>query len=98
MGTVTAANVREDHGARGDAAGRTDRRNVQHAIDTTGEAGGGRVFFPPGTYMIGGPNDRDGLWIPGSNIELVGSGAGCTTLKLGVGVNAFVIACVSGHR
>jgi hypothetical protein len=41
---------------------------------------GGRVFFPPETYMIGGSNERDGIWITGSNIELVGSGAGCTTL------------------
>ena len=43
-------NVRE-HGAAGDAKS-LDTGAIQKAFDACGEAGGGTVVFPPGTYWL----------------------------------------------
>jgi polygalacturonase len=42
-------NVRE-HGAKGDGKA-IDTEAVQKALDACGKAGGGKVLFPPGTYL-----------------------------------------------
>ena len=66
------------HGATGD--GETDdKAAIQSAIDAA-EVNGGIVFFPPGTYLI-----TDELDIDSSNVSLVGSGAGATTIIMADG-------------
>lgn len=54
-------------GAKGD--GKTDDgRAIQSAIDACGEAGGGIVCLPPGTYEVGG------VFTLGKNVTLRGAG------------------------
>lgn len=53
-----------------------DRAAIQRAIDAAG-ASGGTVFFPPGTYQV---NDTP-LLLTKSNVTLLGSGYGSTTLR-----------------
>src|SRR5450432_2682394 len=57
-----------DFGATGDGS-TDDAAAIQSAINQATSAGGGVVFFPPGTFLIG-----SGLKITGSNIALQGSG------------------------
>jgi len=56
----------KDYGAKGDGA-TDDATSVQNTI--TAAAGGGIVYFPPGTYNIGSP-----LSLTASNIQLRGAG------------------------
>ncbi len=48
---LSAYNVR-DHGARGDGRAK-DTRAIQQAVEAAHAAGGGQVYFPPGTYLSG---------------------------------------------
>lgn len=55
-----------------------DTAAIQKAIDAVGAAGGGRVFFPPGRYLVsrrhdGGTGDVC-LWVAHHNITLEGCG------------------------
>ena len=79
-----------DFGATGDGA-TNDRAACQAAIDAARAAGGGVVYFPPGTYLLtgvaGGDSTNNGLLVPYSSandatdrVLLVGSGAS-TILK-----------------
>lgn len=72
-------------GAKGD--GVTDDRNaIQSAVDFVGQAGGGEVFIPAGTYMIGSAIElRDGVTIRGAGrmattIKVTHSGYGIAAL------------------
>lgn len=65
----------KEWGAIGDGM-TDDRAAIQRAIDAAGAAGG-TVFFPPGTYQV---NDTP-LFLAKSNITLLGSGYGSTTLR-----------------
>ena len=73
-GTANRFNVR-DWGAVGDGIS-DDRAAIQQVIDAAGAAGG-IVFFPPGTYKV----DNSLLYIAKSNVTLLGSGYGFTTLR-----------------
>lgn len=65
------------YGAKGNGTV-DDSVAIQAAINAAIAAGGGVVYLPPGTYLI----SNQGLKL-GSNISLVGSGIGISTLKLG---------------
>lgn len=62
-------------GAKGD--GRADDQGaIQRAIDAAEAAGGGVVFFPPGTYRVNGdPDKRRPIRVGTGRIVLRGSGA-----------------------
>jgi hypothetical protein len=75
-------------GAAGDGT-TDDTAAVQAAITACQNAGGGTVFFPPGTYIV------TGLTITGSDVTLRGSGIGASIISLKNSSNASVIA-ISG--
>lgn len=64
----------KDHGAVGDDTA-DDTAAIQAAIAAVIAAGGGVVYVPPGTY-------RHTALTGGSNVHLVGAGAGLSTLRL----------------
>lgn len=79
-----------DYGA--DSTGATESgEEIQNAINAAGNAGGGVVFFPPGTYSLGSYYDTNyqsegyysamNLWT--NNIKLLGSGMHQTKIKWG---------------
>lgn len=73
---VAIYNVR-NYGAVGD--GVTDNLvSIQAAVDACAAAGGGVVYCPAGTYVIG-----SGYISLGSNVQLIGDGLGVTTLQKG---------------
>jgi hypothetical protein len=97
-------NVR-DYGATGDGT-TDDAPAIQNAIDAAGAAGGGVVYFPPGTYRVatvysqhggtvtGVPNDdRQFLVIGYDNIRLVGDGATifCNNVTAGFRLNMIMV-------
>ncbi|MFD0671341.1 right-handed parallel beta-helix repeat-containing protein [Cohnella sp. GCM10027633] len=64
---VGTYNVR-DYGAKGD--GRTiDRAAIQTAVDKAGAAGGGKVYFPKGIYLV-----DDSVVVRNDNVILQGAG------------------------
>lgn len=64
-----------DYGAVGNGATLTDGTAIQAALTAAGDAGGGVVLVPPGTYI-----STIKLEIPDA-VELKGSGYGCTYIK-----------------
>lgn len=62
-----------DYGAVGDGA-TDDTKAIQAAIDTAVNAGGGRVFIPPGIYLL------SAALIYRSHITLLGAGMGASQL------------------
>jgi hypothetical protein len=88
-----AADVRaEPFGARGDGVA-DDRAAIQKAIDTVAARGGGTVFLPAGTYLIGaeaGASAPGGLMLR-SHVALQGEAPGRSVLKLKPGANRSVI-------
>lgn len=62
-----------DFGAAGDAK-TLDTAKIQAAFDTASRAGGGRVLFPPGTYLSGSIELRNNLeiWLE-EDAELLGA-------------------------
>jgi hypothetical protein len=70
-------NVKQ-YGAVGNNA-TNDRAAVQAAIDAASAAGGGVVYFPPGTYAIT-PSNGVGLTVP-SGVNLIGAGRRATQLR-----------------
>lgn len=73
------------YGATGD--GRTDDSDaVGKAIDAAhGFAGGGAVFFPPGTFMV-----RRALVLQGNGVRFVGSGQNATKVRAAAPMDALV--------
>jgi hypothetical protein len=75
-GTVTGVyNVKTDYSALGNGVA-NDRTAIQNAIDACEAAGGGVVYFPEGTYMVG-----SGLVVDSSNVWLQGAGRGASILE-----------------
>jgi hypothetical protein len=56
-------NVR-DFGAAGDGT-KDDTGAIQKAVDLAYSRGGGRLFFPPGTYLVTSVNLREGITLQG---------------------------------
>lgn len=102
VATTVQAKLREfvsvkDFGAVGDGVA-DDTAAIQSAVDTVGAAGGGSVYFPPGTYLVGNGNpgasnwdNRVAIWVLYSNVRLIGAGAGATKILLKANANAHVI-------
>lgn len=65
----------KDFGAVGDGS-TNDTSAIQAAINAAGTAGGGEVFFPPGTYLL-----NSGISWTYSNVHLVGAGQGATKIQ-----------------
>jgi hypothetical protein len=75
-GTATGLfNVKLDFGALGNGVA-NDAAAIQAAIDACEAAGGGTVFFPAGTYMVG-----SGLTVNASHVVLKGESRGATVLE-----------------
>lgn len=74
MGVARVYNV-WDYGATGNGAN-DDTAAVQAAINACGAAGGGIVYFPPGTYLISSTLNRHY-----ANVTLMGAGSTATVLK-----------------
>lgn len=64
-----------DHGITGDGS-TNDVTAINTLLTTLGEAGGGTVFFPEGTYRLTTASIR-----PRSNVSIVGAGIGKTIFK-----------------
>lgn len=62
-----------------------DTANIQNAIDAAATAGGGVVRLQAGTYLLDGINIRTDVW-------LIGTGVGGTTLKLKNGATKDLIS------
>jgi len=84
-------------GAKGDGV-TDDTAAINAAIAFAALLGGGRVFFPRGTYLLSNSNPGDSswdnfvaLWIKSNNIHLEGEGWGATTLKLKNAANCHVV-------
>ena len=70
-------------GAKGDGV-TDDTAAIQAALDAVYTAGGGRVYLPPGTYIVTQIQLRD-------DVELFGESRGSTTLKLKASANTDII-------
>jgi polygalacturonase len=82
----TLMNVR-DYGAVGDGV-TDDTAAIQETIDAVGAAGGGYVFFPPGTYLC------NGLTVEDDNVTLCGTGRASILKQLiGASDNTFLVSC-----
>ena len=64
------------YGATGDGF-TDDAPAIQSALNDAESAGGGRLYFPRGTYLLGA-----GLIIDSNNVFLMGEGSGVSILKL----------------
>lgn len=74
--------VVQDYGAAGDGVA-DDRSAIEDAIAAADAAGGGVIYFPEGTYMVGyNAGNRAGIYLTGrDDIHFVGAGIGVTIIK-----------------
>lgn len=95
-GGFAAFNVKT-FGAQGNGVA-NDSADIQEAIDAASAAGGGIVFFPPGTYLLGSAiTQRSNVWLLGvgwasilkvNNTGTAGFGSGIITVGAGVGTTS----------
>src|SRR5690606_33160876 len=72
--------------------GRTDdRAAIQLASDTAANAGGGSVYLPAGSYLIGAAPSGPGGLLLRSRVTLQGEAPRASVLKLADGVNRHLI-------
>lgn len=76
-------------GAAGDGVA-NDYSAIIAAVQAANAAGGGTVYFPPGTYVTGST-----IAVTGSNVHLMGAGRGAVVVRLADGVNSHVINLTS---
>ncbi len=92
---TTVYDVKADYAAVGDGT-HDDTTNIQNAIDAAAAAGGGRVFFPAGTYRTTQPLQLDVSYVTlegtGASSVLKASGASQTEV-VAIGSN---VGAVSG--
>jgi hypothetical protein len=71
-----------------------DTAAIQAAIDAAADAGGGTVYFPPGTYLCDGADHptTNGVLEVGDYTELRGAGRTLSCIKLADGVENRLIA------
>jgi hypothetical protein len=86
----------KDYGAVADGS-TDDRAAIQSAIDAAAAAGGGIVFMPAGTYVVGAnpttPTNNIACALRlGNHVWLVGAGMISTIIKLASGANVSVIS------
>jgi hypothetical protein len=83
---VPLFNVTEAFRAAGDGA-RDDGPGIQAAIDAAHRAGGGIVYLPAGTYLLGSLREQPGIRFyllnMHSNVTLLGAGRRLTVLRAG---------------
>lgn len=72
-----------DFGAVGDGIA-DDTEALRAAVSFANAAGGGTVFFPPGTYAV---HNAPGIVVQ-SNVHLLGSGAGASVIRTNGNMNA----------
>lgn len=78
------------YGAVGDGV-TDDQPSIQSAIDAAQLAGGGVVYIPRGTYLLGGKVGIQSLLVDTNNIYIKGDGVGLSVLKLDDNVDAHMI-------
>lgn len=82
-----------DHGATGLGVA-NDQPAIQRAIDACTAAGGGIVYLPKGTYLVGGHASLATTALSlQSHVWLMGAGANVTTVRLANGADASVVSC-----
>lgn len=80
----------KDFGAVGNGIA-TDTTSIQNAVNAMSAAGGGIVYFPPGTYLI-----NAAITVP-DKVQIIGSGIVSTTVTNSNGsVNCFSFSSVTG--
>ena len=79
----------KDYDATGDGT-TDDSQAIEDAITAASAAGGGVVYFPPGTYIVS--KRSGGVWCvePKTGVDLVGAGANVSIVKMADGQDASV--------
>ena len=75
----------KDYGAQGNGRG-NDTAGIQAALDAARDAGGGRIYLPAGTYLVGPVSDV--VFSVASNSEIAGDGPS-TIIKIRSGAGKY---------
>lgn len=81
----------KDFGALGDGS-TDDAAAIQAALDACEAAGGGRVYFPPGTYKA------DSQLVGGDGVEWIGDGPHAVTLDLSASTATGAFILIAGSE
>lgn len=73
------------HGAKADGVS-DDQPAIQRAINAASAAGGGIVYCPEGTYLLGTGSSNGSRLQMASNVWILGAGRGVTKFKVAAGV------------
>jgi Pectate lyase superfamily protein/Right handed beta helix region len=92
----------KDYGATGNGS-TDDKQKIQDAITAADNAGGGVVWFPPGTYMVSGRIQcKTGVWLRGAGSKSVIKATNTSNEQtvFGFGVNDVTISdlVIDGNR
>jgi polygalacturonase len=81
----------KDYGATGDGS-TNDLTAINNASSAASTAGGGIVWFPPGTYMVNAPV------LMRTNVTLMGGGRGAATIKMMAVANQHILDYPAGGQ